>query len=68
LVSWSIIIWFLSPFVGIAAGLEGQDWWQIVSRFIGLASALITLMAYIPPQWLKQRYGILSLSDESNQG
>ena len=68
LVSWSISIWFLSPFVGVLLGLDERDWWQIVSRFIGLASALITLMAYIPPQWLKQRYGILSLSDESNQG
>ena len=65
LVSWSIIIWFLNPFVEIAAGLEGQDWWQIVSRIIGLASALTTLMAYQPPQWLKQRYGVISLSDES---
>lgn len=68
LVSWSIIIWFLSPFVGVAAGLEGQDWWQLASRFISLAAGLTILMAYQPPQWLKQRYGILSLSDERNQG
>lgn len=67
LVSWSIIIWFLSPFVGVAAGLEGQDWWQLASRFISLAAGLTILMAYQPPQWLKQRYGILSLSDESYQ-
>jgi hypothetical protein len=65
LVSWSIIIWFLSPFVGVATGLEEQDWWQLASRFIGLAAALTILMAYLPPRWLKQRYGILSLSDES---
>lgn len=68
LVSWSIIVWFLSPFVGIATGLEGEDWWQIVSRFLGLAAALTILMAYQPPQWLKRRYGILSLSDERYQG
>ena len=67
LVSWSIIIWFLSPFVGVAAELGEQDWWQIANRFIGLAAALTILMAYQPPQWLKQRYGILSLSDESYQ-
>ena len=65
LVSWSIMIWFLSPFVGIAAGLDGQDWWQLASRFIGLAAGLTILLAYQPPQWLKQRYGILSLSEES---
>lgn len=68
LVSWSIIIWFLSPFVGIAAGLGEQDWWQLASRFLGLAAATTILLAYQPPQWLKQRYGILSLSDEGYQG
>jgi len=68
LVSWSIIVWFLGPFVGVALGLDERDWWQLVSRFLGLAAALAILMAYQPPQWLKQRYGILSLSDESQQG
>jgi hypothetical protein len=24
-------------------------------------------MAYLPPGWLKQRYGIISLSDESKE-
>lgn len=68
LVSWSIIIWFLSPFLGVAAGVNEQDWWQLASRFIGLAAALTILLAYLPPQWLKQRYGILSLSDEIQGG
>jgi hypothetical protein len=65
LVSWSIILWFLSPFAAIAAGLEGQDWWQLASRLIGLTAALTILMAYLPPRWLKQRYGIASLSEEN---
>ena len=64
LVSWSIIIWFLSPVVGLAGGLSERDWWQLVSRIIGLGAALTILMAYLPPQWLKSRYGISSLSDE----
>jgi hypothetical protein len=65
LVSWSIIIWFLSPFVAIASGLSEQDWWEIASRLIGLAAALTILMAYLPPRWLKLRYGIISLPDEN---
>ena len=65
LVSWSIIIWFLSPLIALAGGVGQQDSWQLTSRFIGLAAALTILMAYLPPRWLKQRYGILSLSDES---
>jgi len=68
LVSWSIISWFLSPLVALAGGLAQQDWWQFASRFIGLAAALIILMAYLPPRWLKQRYGIISLTDESQPG
>jgi len=67
LVSWSIIIWFLSPVIALAGGLGQQDWWQLASRFIGLAAGLTILMAYLPPRWLKQRYGILSLGDESQQ-
>jgi len=67
LVSLSIIVWFLSPLVALAGGLGQQDWWQFASRFIGLAAALTILMAYLPPRWLKQRYGVLSLSDESQR-
>jgi hypothetical protein len=65
LVSWSIIIWFLSPFAAVAGGLSQQDSWQFVSRMIGLAAAATILMAYLPPRWLRQRYGISSLSEES---
>lgn len=68
LVSSSIVIWFLSPLIALAGGLGQQDWWQLASRFIGLAAALTILIAYLPPRWLKQRYGIISLSDESQEG
>ena len=67
LVSWSIIIWFLSPLIALVGGLAQHDWWQLASRLIGLAAALTILMAYLPPHWLKQRYGIISLSDESQE-
>lgn len=68
LISWSIIIWFLSPFLAIAGGLSEQDWWQLVSRLIGLAAAVTILMAYLPPRRLKERYGIISLQDETLKG
>ena len=67
LVSVSIIVWFLSPLIGLAGGVSRQDWWQFVSRGIGLAAALTILLAYLPPRWLKQRYGVLSLSDEGQR-
>lgn len=65
LVSWSIIIWFLSPLIALAGGLAEQDWWQLASRLIGLAATLTILAAYLPPRWLKDRYGIISLKDEN---
>ncbi len=68
LVSWSIIIWFTSPFIALAGRLTEQDWWQLASRFIGLAAALTILIAYLPPPWLQDRYGISSLKDDRSEG
>ncbi|HET9906553.1 MAG TPA: hypothetical protein VFQ23_07925 [Anaerolineales bacterium] len=67
LVSGSIMVWLLSPYVALAGGVTENDWWHLASRFIGLAAPLTVLMAYLPPYWLKQRYGIISLSDEPKQ-
>jgi hypothetical protein len=63
LVSWSIIIWFLSVFLASIAGLSDQDWWQIVSRLIGLGAALAILFAYQPPAWIKRRFGVTSFGE-----
>jgi hypothetical protein len=64
LVSWSIIFWFLTPVIALVGGVAEQDWWQIISRLISLGTALVILMAYLPPRWVKERYGIISLGDE----
>lgn len=65
LVSWSIIIWFLSAFLASATGLAQQDWWQIASRLIGLAAALTILTAYWPLPWMRRRFGVLSIAEEA---
>jgi hypothetical protein len=65
LVSWGIIFWFLSPVIALAGGVSDQDWWQLASRCISLVTALVIVMAYLPPRWIKHRYGIISLSDEN---
>lgn len=67
LVSWSMLIWFASPLLSLIGNMEQQDWWQILGRAIGLAAALTILMAYLPPRWIRQRYGVLSLNDERQQ-
>jgi hypothetical protein len=66
LVSWSIIIWFLSAFLAGISGLSQQDWWQVASRLIGLAAALAILIAYQPPSWIKGRFGITSVAGEGS--
>jgi len=66
LVSWSIIIWFLSAFLAGISGFSQYDWWQVMSRLIGLGAATAILLAYQPPSWVKQRFGVTSLADESS--
>ena len=63
LVSWSIIIWFLSTFLASVTGQSEQDWWPIVSRLIGLVAALTILFAYQPPSWIKRRFGVAAIAE-----
>jgi hypothetical protein len=63
LVSWSIIIWFLSAYLASISGLSQQDWWQIASRLIGLGAALTILFAYQPPSWIKRRFGVTAIAE-----
>lgn len=64
LVSWSIIIWFLTGFIASISGLSEADWWQIVNRLIGLSAALAILLAYQPTPSIKRRFGITSITEE----
>jgi hypothetical protein len=64
LVSWSIIIWFLSAFLASISGLAEQDWWQIASRLLGLGAALAILFSYMPPAWVRRRFAVTSMTEE----
>ena len=64
LVSWSIIIWFLSGLIASITGFSQYDWWQIISRLIGLGAAFAILLAYQPPTWIKRRFGVTSILEE----
>ena len=63
LVSWSIIIWFMSSFLVSVSGLSQQDWWQITSRLVGLGAALTILFAYQPPSWIRRRLGVAAIAE-----
>lgn len=64
LVSWCIILWFGSAFVASVAGLSREDWWQIVSRLIGLGAAMGILCAYFPPGIIRRRFGVASIAEQ----
>jgi len=66
MVSWSIIIWFVSGLIGSFAGLSQYDWWQVMSRLIGLGAASAIILAYQPPVWIKRRYGVTSILEEQS--
>jgi len=64
LVSWCIILWFGSALVASVAGLSQEDWWQILSRLIGLGAAVGILLAYLPPEIIRRRFGIASIAEQ----
>ncbi|HEX9333041.1 MAG TPA: hypothetical protein VF896_14210 [Anaerolineales bacterium] len=64
LVSWSIIIWFLSAYLANISGLAQYDWWQIASRLISLAASLAIMLAYQPPLWIKRYFSVTSIAEE----
>ncbi|MBI5880464.1 MAG: hypothetical protein HZB53_22665 [Chloroflexi bacterium] len=65
LVSWCLVFWFGSAFVASVAGLSQADWWQIVSRLIGLGAAVGILLAYLPPAIVRRRYGVESIAEQA---
>ncbi|MFA5944837.1 MAG: hypothetical protein WC876_10270 [Candidatus Thermoplasmatota archaeon] len=68
LVAGSIIVWFGSSILGTAAQVSTDLSWQIISRSIGILGALVILMAYKPPHWVRAKYGIRSIVDERPSG
>lgn len=65
LVSSSILVWFLSAFLAAASGLANVDWWQLLSRVIGLSAAVTILAAYNPPRWIKRRFGVRGIEEDA---
>lgn len=58
LVSSTIVAWFGSALVAYASGIGDQIWWSLASRFVSLAAAWCIYLAYQPPAWVRERYGI----------
>lgn len=68
LITGSIIVWFGSGLVATGAQVSDDLSYQLFSRLIGIAGALVILMAYKPPRWIRKRYAIRSISDDDAAG
>lgn len=68
LIASAIIVWFGSSILGTAAGVSTSLAWQLFSRLIGVLGALVILVAYLPPAWVRQKYHIRSIHEEAAPG
>lgn len=62
LVAGAIFAWFASASLAAVAGFGEVLWWQLASRIISVSAALAVLAAYVPPNWVRARYGIQPVS------
>jgi hypothetical protein len=66
LIASAIIVWFGSSIAGTAAGVTTSVYWQLFSRVVSIAGALIILIAYLPPRWIRDRFQVRSIRDEDH--
>ena len=65
LVSGAFVVWFGGAAAASAFQASGSDTWQVASRLIGVAAALVVLLAYFPPTWARRRLGVAALGEEA---
>lgn len=58
LVSLSIVAWTASILMVAMPGFDESPGLQVSSRFVGILAALMGLIAYFPPHWLRRRLGV----------
>lgn len=68
LVTGSILVWFGSSVVATGAQVSDDLSYQLFSRLVGIGGALVILLAYKPPPWVRERYGIRSIDDDEGPG
>jgi hypothetical protein len=65
LITGSIIVWFGSGIVASGAQVSDELSYQLFSRLVGIAGALVIFMAYKPPAWVRRRYAVRSIDDDA---
>ena len=67
LVTGAIIVWFGSSVIGTALEVNDDLGWQLFSRVISILGAIVILMAYKPPRWVRERYRVHGVESETSQ-
>ncbi|HEX2021962.1 MAG TPA: hypothetical protein VHH36_04570 [Candidatus Thermoplasmatota archaeon] len=67
LIAGTLVTWFGSTLLSyLPAGDETVGklpWWPVATRLLGLGAALLILMAYVPPAWIRERYDVLPIEE-----
>jgi hypothetical protein len=63
LVSWGLFAYFLLNFFGVAPAIGPGLAGVVASRVLLLATIFVVLIAYYPPAWLRERYGVSSVEE-----
>ena len=63
MVSLTFLGWFLSAILGALTQANATPWWLLASGLIGLVASLLILAAYVPPRWVRRRYGVAPLDE-----
>lgn len=56
LVAVSLVAWLGLSLAASAAGFGTQQAWLVAERALAVAAALLILVAYAPPRWIRARY------------
>ncbi len=65
LVGGGLVAFFFLDFVNFGSLSGGSLVWIFIGRLLVIVAALIILMAYYPPRYLRERYGVAGISDSS---
>lgn len=68
IVAMSIVVWFGTSYVAASLGASPAGTWPLLKRLLDTLSALCILLAYLPPWFVRQRWGVKGIDDPSGAG
>lgn len=63
LVGGAILAWTAGITLVALPGFSDNAWMQVGSRVVGATAAIVTLLAYRPPRWARERFGARSVGE-----